>query len=191
MKILFLNGSPRRNGMGAQYLKSMAQMAEEHGNEVTFYNISQMNIRPCLGCEVCREKRSCVLPEDDSVRFLEDLQRADVFVVGSPCYIYNVSGQLKMLFDRIVYGLMKEGKLGLPQPLLKGKRALLVITSTAPWPFNHLLGYTTGTYRALKRILDLGGIRIKGCVMRGNTKKVPAFTQKDIKKSHRLMHRVF
>lgn len=187
MNILFLNGSPRRGGMNAQYLQAMARTAVEMGAKVEFLHIGAMKIKYCTGCEVCRTRRSCVLPPDDSVLFLEKLRWADVFVVGSPCYLYNMSAQLKTLFDRIVYGLMKEREVGLPQPLMRGKNAFVVITSTAPWPFNRLLGYSSGTYGALKRILHMGGFRMLGSIQRGNTKKHPAFMPADARLAGKRM----
>ena len=44
----------------------------------------------------------------DAQRTLQKIQWADVLIVGSPCYWGNMNGHLKVVFDRIVYGMMGE-----------------------------------------------------------------------------------
>ena len=111
MKILILNGSPRSNGLISRILDTMANEARQHHAEVEVVPVCRLDIHPCTGCMSCRSRHNCVLPE------------ADALVIGSPCYWGNMSGQLKILFDRLVYGLMV--KVRKISPLHKGKRPLL------------------------------------------------------------------
>ena len=96
-----------------------------------------------------------------------------MLVVGSPCYWGNLPGELKLLFDRIVYGMMGESPKGIPLPLHKGKKAIIVSTCTTPYPFNILFNQTRGTVKALKEILKWSGFKIVATVERGGTKKSP------------------
>ena len=98
---------------------------------------------------------------------------AVVLAVGSPCYWGNLPGELKLLFDRIVYGMMGESPKGIPLPLHKGKKAIIVSTCTTPYPFNILFNQTRGTVKALKEILKWSGFKIVATVERGGTKKSP------------------
>ena len=93
------------------------------------------------------------MPEDDAVRTLDQIKAADAIVIGSPCYWGNLNGHLKMLFDRMVYGMMGETEYGIPIGLHKGKKAVIVSTCTTPYPWNIFFNQTRGVVRALKEIL--------------------------------------
>ena len=79
-------------------------------------------------------------------------------------------GTLKLLLDRLVYGLMDENSLGLPLPLHKGKRCVLMSTSTTPWPFNILLHQSHGAIRAMKEVCKYSGFKIVATIEKGGTK---------------------
>ena len=64
--------------------------------------------------------------------------KADAIVIGAPCFWGNIPGQLKLLFDRIVYGMMRDTP-RFPEPLMRGKKAVFISTCTTPWPFNILM----------------------------------------------------
>lgn len=140
MNVLILNGSPRKHGNIARMLSAIESEVVSLGGNVTTLCISDLQVKPCTGCMACRKKGSCVLPEDDAQLILRRIQACDLLVIGSPCYWGNIPGQLKILFDRLVYGLMGESKSGFPLPLHKGKQAILVATCTTPFPFNYYSG---------------------------------------------------
>ena len=108
MKILILNGSPRCQGLISRMLDIMAEEARIRGAEVEVIPIRKLQVHPCTGCMACRSRQACVLPEDDAQRTLQKIQWADVLIVGSPCYWGNMNGHMKVVFDRIVYGMMGE-----------------------------------------------------------------------------------
>ena len=99
-------------------------------------------------------------------------------------------GQLKVLFDRMVYAMMGEGKRGLPRPLHKGKRAIIVTACTTPWPFNILFGQSAGTVRALREILHYSGFGIVGTVQYGGTKGAPLVGGRKLRRCARLVGRL-
>ncbi len=173
MNILIINGSPRKNGNIARMLAAMKEEAERTGATVTWVESKDLQVKPCIGCMTCREKLACVFPEDDAQRVLGLIRRCDVLVIGAPCYWGNIPGQLKMLFDRIVYGMMGESTLGIPKPLHKGKKAVLVSTSTTIYPFNIWFNQTRGVIKALKEILKWSGFKVVGTVECGGTKQHP------------------
>ncbi|MBO7366436.1 MAG: flavodoxin family protein [Bacteroidales bacterium] len=178
MRILILNGSPRKKGLVSQMLGIMKEEAERKGNEVELIAANDLQVKPCIGCMVCRTKSACALPEDDSQRVLKKLQEADAVIIGAPCYWGNIPGQLKLLFDRMVYGLMRDTP-RFPEPLMKGKKAILVSTSTTPFPFNRLFNQTHGAIRALKEICSYAGFKITGTIERGGTHMHPQLSDKD------------
>ena len=136
MKIVILNASPRKNGNIAQMVGEMCGEAERLGADTEVIEVQKLNVRPCIACMKCRSAHACMLPEDDAQRVLEKIKAADALIVAAPCYWGNMPGTLKVLFDRIVYGLMDESPRGIPVGLHKGKRCVLASCSTTPWPLN-------------------------------------------------------
>ena len=101
-KILVLNGSPRKNGATASLIKALVEGAKESGNEIKEDYVTTMNIKPCIGCDSCmRTHKGCVQKDDDMAVIYEDLLWADVVVFASPVFWGTISGQLKVVFDRM------------------------------------------------------------------------------------------
>lgn len=186
MKVLILNGSPRKNGKVSQILHAMEKRLQEAGSETEFFDVNILDFKCCIGCMKCRESGKCILPQDDAHHIGEALQACDAVIVGSPVYWGNITGKLKSLFDRQVAVMMGENKMGIPIPLLKGKRAIVVNTCTTPFPFNILAGQSTKNYAAIKEILSYSGIKIKGKLMVGGTKNMGELTARIIKRAEKL-----
>jgi len=167
----------------------MRERAEESGCKVEFVRANDLQVKPCIGCMACRSSSKCVLPEDDSQRVLKLLQEADAVIIGAPCYWGNIPGQLKLLFDRMVYGMMRDTP-RFPEPLMKGKRCILVSTSTTPFPFNRLFNQTHGAIRALQEILGYSGMRTVGVIERGGTQMHPELTDRDRRKCEKMIGRL-
>lgn len=179
MKILILNASPRRRGHVSGMLDIVKDAAEAGGAEVNVVRVADLNVKPCTGCMSCRSTLKCALPEDDAQKVLEMIDNADAIVVGSPCYWGNIPGELKVVFDRIVYGMMGESRCGMPKPLHKGKRAAIIATCSTPWPFNKLFRQSRGAVNALREILKWSGFRIVATVEKGGTKNHAGLTERD------------
>lgn len=190
MKILILNSSPRRRGNISKMLEAMKQEAENGGAEVTFVHVSDLQVRPCIGCMKCRDSLKCCLPEDDAQKVLQAVKEADALIVGAPCYWGNLPGELKVLFDRMVYGMMGENSWGMPLPLHRGKKAIIVSTCTTPYPFNILYHQTHGVVRALKEILKWSGFKIVKTIERGGTKKYPELSDKEMARYRKSVHKL-
>jgi len=121
MKILGLEGSPRENGNTEKLVKAILESAEENGAEAKFYKLTKMNISLCLGCFKCRETGTCVT--DDAMQFLhEEIQASDVIILGSPVYMWQVSGQTKLFMDRLVPFIKPDFT-----TRLKGKKRLFMV----------------------------------------------------------------
>ena len=189
MNLLIINGSPRKKGLISQMLRIFHEQAIASGIEVTEVYANDLQIKPCMGCMACRSKRHCVLPEDDAQRVLALIQQADAIVIGAPCYWGNIPGQLKLLFDRIVYGMMRDTP-RFPEPLMKGKRLVCISTSTTPWPFNILMNQSHGAIRALREIGRFSGWKIVDTVERGGTATRPQLSPRDIRKCHKAFRKL-
>ena len=189
MKLLIINGSPRKKGLISQMLRIFHEQAIATGIEVTEVYANDLQIKPCMGCMACRSKRHCVLPEDDAQRVLALIQQADAIVIGAPCYWGNIPGQLKLLFDRIVYGMMRDTP-RFPEPLMQGKKAVFISTCTTPFPFNILMNQSRGAIRALREIGRFSGWKIVDTVERGGTATRPQLSPRDIRKCHKAFRKL-
>ena len=189
MKLLIINGSPRKKGLISQMLRVFHEQAIATGVEVTEVYANDLQIKPCMGCMACRSKRHCVLPEDDAQRVLALIEQADAIVIGAPCYWGNIPGQLKLLFDRIVYGMMRDTP-RFPEPLMKGKRLVCISTSTTPFPFNILMNQSHGAIRALREIGRFSGWKIVATIERGGTATRPQLSPRDISKCHKAFRKL-
>ena len=157
MKILIINGSPRKQGHISKMLQLMETEARANGDEVTVIRVADLQISPCIGC---------------------------------PCYWGNLPGQLKVMFDRIVYGMMGETSRGIPIGLHKGKKAVIVSTCTTPYPFNIFFNQTRGVVKALKEILKWSGFKVVSAIEKGGTKQHPGLTEREMKRCRRVIHKL-
>lgn len=187
MKLLILNGSPRKDGIVARMLHTVGSEAITRGITTVFLDISDLQVQPCKGCMACRTQGACVLPDDDSLRVLRELREADAVALGAPCYWGNIPGRFKMLFDRLVYGLIQDRPKGFPRPLHRNKRAIVISTCTTPYPFNILFRQSRGAANAMREILRQSGFKTTGHIEKGGTKRHPELTDRDIRKCRRAV----
>lgn len=176
MKVLVLDGSPRKNGCVGSLLRETVR-----GIECEFISVNDLDFAACRGCMACRSKGDCILKKDGAHSVAEKIKEAEILVVGSPCYWGNINGKMKMLFDRLVYVMMGESQLGIPIPLNKGKKCVLVTSGTTPFPLNILAHQTSGVIRELKEIMGYSGFRTIGVIQKGGTKKNPGLNRSDLK----------
>lgn len=187
MKVLVLNASPKRGGKVAGLLAAVAAGARAR-HEVEQIEVYGLSIKPCIGCMKCRPDRPCALPRDDAHAVAEKIAAADVLVIGTPTYWGNMSAPLKALFDRIVTTLeyIDTERMSLPTPLLKGKRAVIVTASSAPWPLNHLPSQARGAVRSVSLILKSAGCRVVGTMMLGNTRSMETVPPRFLRRAEAL-----
>ncbi len=169
MRFLVLNGSPRKNGVTTQVLtKAYETLKANHEGE--YVDLYDLEIKPCVGCLQCRPDKTCVLPRDGAHEVAEKIKQADLLVVGTPTYWGNMTGVMKNLFDRCVpvfeyldgFTMRKN---------LRGKKAMIVIPSGAPFPFNMLRSQSRGTASAVKTVLRSGGVKIVDTIYAPNSRR--------------------
>lgn len=102
MKVLIINGSPRKDGNTSLALAGMEKIFAQEGIEVKSVQIGSKNIRGCIACNSCAEKGKCVF--DDGVNELaEEFRTADGLVVASPVYYASANATLIACLDRLFY----------------------------------------------------------------------------------------
>jgi NAD(P)H-dependent FMN reductase len=185
MKILVLNGSPRKNGTVASLLRAVADgLDSEH--HVDWIDVYDLNMQPCMACMKCRPDGECCLKEDDAHRLGRMIREADGLIIGTPTYWGNMSAPLKLLFDRNVTAFFSQRSNGLPIPHHKGKPAAIVTACTWPWPLNFILAESRGAIRAVRKVLSYGGYKILGTLAKPGTHHHPEISPRLLKKAKSL-----
>ena len=100
-RILILNGSPRKNGKTASLINCFVEGAEASDNEVKELYLQGMKIGGCLACESCQRGGNGCVQKDDMRQVYEAFDWCDVVVFASPQYWGTITGQLKIVIDRL------------------------------------------------------------------------------------------
>lgn len=102
MKVLIINGSPRKNGNTTLALEQMEQIFTEAGVEVTSVQVGREDVHGCVACNSCSKLGRCIY--DDCVNKLAPLfEEADGLVVGTPVYYGSANATLVAVLDRLFY----------------------------------------------------------------------------------------
>jgi len=110
MKVLGISGSMRKEGNTAVLVNVILERCHAVGIKTEFVSLAGKKIHPCLGCEKCKERKWCVIENDDWDSIVKKILDCDVLVIGSPTYYYDVCGHLKNFIDR-TYSLYHDHKL--------------------------------------------------------------------------------
>jgi multimeric flavodoxin WrbA len=100
MKVIGIDGSPRKDGNTEKLLNNVLAGVEEAGGEIQFLKLADLTINYCRGCGICRAAGECVL-QDDMDHVVAAIQQSDAVVLGSPIYAWQVSGNTKVFMDRL------------------------------------------------------------------------------------------
>lgn len=165
--VLILSSSPRRGGNSEQLCLQFKKGAEEAGNKVEMLNINDYDIRYFDQREY--DRAAAAEMTDDATAIIGRMKNADVIVLSSPVYFYNMTGQLKALIDR-TYGFEKD---------LGNKEFYYISTSTDKSEegvnsvFDAFHGFAVCLYGSVER----GVIKGNGARNRGDIDSHPAMQQ--------------
>jgi multimeric flavodoxin WrbA len=121
MKVLGINGSPRgERGATMRLIAAVLEGAKEMGADVDVVNLTSLDLKYRNACSACFQEGRCV-EEDDFPGLYRRIKAADGLVFGSPVYFDLVTGQMKLLIDRMADGIQCQ--------ILTGKYGCSVATS--------------------------------------------------------------
>ena len=100
MKVLLINGSPKKEGCTYTALKVVADELEKNGIETEIFHVGTKAVKGCMGCGVCSKKgnHQCVYNYDTVNEGILKAKEADGIVFGSPVHYASASG------NNIIYG---------------------------------------------------------------------------------------
>lgn len=107
MKILAINGSPRKNKNTATLLNKALEGAASKGAETEIVHLYNQNYKGCISCFSCKLKNGknygkCAL-KDDLAPILEKAANADAIILGSPIYLGSITGVMRSFLERLVF----------------------------------------------------------------------------------------
>lgn len=103
MKVLLINGSPKKEGCTYIALCEAAKEIEKAGIETEIFHVGSEPVRGCLGCGGCSKTHKCVFDDDSVNAALEKAKEADGFIFGSPVHYAAASGMMTSFLDRFFY----------------------------------------------------------------------------------------
>lgn len=102
MKVLMINGSPKKEGNTNIALREMEKIFLKEEIETEILHIGNKDIRGCIACSSCRQTGRCVF--DDIVNeTAQKLESCDGLVIASPVYYASANATLTAFLDRLFY----------------------------------------------------------------------------------------
>ncbi len=109
MRIVFINGSPNKNGNTAALAADLLKGKSYETVNLTDYTIGAYGQN---------------LPNDGLDTVISAMEKADIVVIGSPVYWHNICGSVRNVLDRF-YGHVENGS-------LSGRKLYFVFQGAAP-----------------------------------------------------------
>jgi len=134
MKVLCLQGSPRKQGSTATLVSLIEQTLMETGHEVECLDVADLDIGGCIGCYRCKrdpDELMCSV-QDDAQKVFAKMVAADAIVYASPLYAWGFPGQLKSFIDRHFCLVTGYDDPATAHSHIAGKRLALLLT--CGWP---------------------------------------------------------
>ncbi len=107
MKVLAINGSPRKQWNTAMLLNKALEGAASQGAETEMVHLYDLDFKGCKSCFACKLKGGksyghCA-QRDGITPVLEKLENVDALILGSPIYFGTVTGEMRSFFERAAY----------------------------------------------------------------------------------------
>ena len=119
MKIIAMNGSPRKNSNTAILLQHAMEGASFQRAETELINLYDLDYKGCTSCFACKLKGGksygkCAY-KDELSPVLEKVLSADALLLGSPIYFHAVTGEMRSFLERLMFPILTytEGYKGL------------------------------------------------------------------------------
>jgi multimeric flavodoxin WrbA len=107
MKVLAINGSPRKTWNTATLLNKALEGAASEGAETEIIHLYDLNFKGCTSCFACKLKGgksygNCAY-QDGLTPVLKNVHKVDALILGSPIYMGTVIGEMKSFLERLIF----------------------------------------------------------------------------------------
>ena len=107
MKVIAINGSPRKKWNTATLLEKALEGAASQGAQTELVHLYDLDFTGCQSCFACKtiggESYGKCAVEDDLAPILEMAAKADAIILGSPFYFGTVSGEMRSFMERLMF----------------------------------------------------------------------------------------
>lgn len=110
MKIIAINGSPRKKWNTATLLENVLEGAMDKGANTELIHLYDLNYKGCRSCLSCKRQNmksygTCCI-NDDLKPLFDKISQADAIVLGSPIYFGNVTAEMRAFLERFLFQYM-------------------------------------------------------------------------------------
>ncbi|GFE60558.1 flavodoxin family protein [Geobacter sp. AOG2] len=107
MKLIAINGSPRKKWNTATLLGKALEGAAAQGAETEVVHLYDLNFKGCISCLACKTRGgksygTCSFT-DGLTPTLKKIIEADALVIGSPIYFGSVTGETRSFLERLLF----------------------------------------------------------------------------------------
>ncbi len=104
MKVIAINGSPRKSGNTYTSIKRICDILEKEGIETEIIQVGDKAFGGCRACGACAKLGKCAFGDKDGLNEIgAKMSDADGIIIGSPVYYADINGTLKSFLDRVFY----------------------------------------------------------------------------------------
>lgn len=112
MKVVAINGSPRKKGNTELMLKEVMDVLEQKGIDTELVQLGGKKVNGCVACMKCKKEKDGFCHEKNDVlnECIKKMTEADGILLGSPVYFSDVTTEIKALIDVAGYALRASKK---------------------------------------------------------------------------------
>jgi multimeric flavodoxin WrbA len=131
MRVLAVNGSPRKKGNTATVLGWITDELTGAGHKVTSVTIADTKLLGCVGCYKCQKKTGKLVCkfDDYAMKLFKRMEKVDLIIYASPVYCWGFTSQMKAFLDRHFALVTDYGKPDKWHSLIDGRRVALLLTA--------------------------------------------------------------
>lgn len=111
MKVIAINGSPRKDWNTATMLRHALQGSADRGAFTELIHLYELDYRGCSSCFACKTLGSpsygrCA-QQDDLAPVLRRIEEAGALILGSPIYFGQVTGEMRSFLERLLFPYLR------------------------------------------------------------------------------------
>lgn len=112
MKVVAINGSPKRKGNTNQAINIVLDELKSEGIDTEILHVGKLTLSGCTACGSCRKSLDdrCII-DDGLNEYIQKMKDADGIIIGSPVHFAGLSGVLKTFLDRVFYVSSSNGNI--------------------------------------------------------------------------------
>ena len=189
MKVTAIVGTYRKQGIIDTVIDEILSSARQEGADVSKIYLIDKHIEFCTNCRTCTQEKGvargrCIL-DDDMISILEEIERSDAIILGSPMNFGTVTAVMKRFIERLAclaywpWGMMSPKQ----RISTRNRKALIVVSSAAP---SILVRLQTGIVGLLKNASVILGAKPSGVLLVGLAarKQHQGINERTRKKAH-------